>query len=73
MAMKAMPATDQAVYTTSTSKPALPCVRAKESKIRLSPEKTTIASTGVRFENPCESFKEVVPATSGYSHEKGAR
>src|SRR5260370_31890837 len=24
----------------------------------------TIASTGVRFENPCESFKEAVPATS---------
>src|SRR5712692_2607843 len=37
MAMKAMPATDQAVYTTSTSKLALPCVRAKESKVRLSP------------------------------------
>ncbi len=60
--MKAMPTPDQTAYTTPTSKPLT--LRAKASKARLSAEKTTIASAGRRFENPCESFKETAAASS---------
>jgi len=62
--MRARPTPDQAVYTPSTSKLALSRVRAKESKVRLRTEKTTSASAGRRFANPCESFKEAAAASS---------
>jgi Winged helix-turn helix len=60
--MKAMPTPDQTAYTTPTSNPLT--LRANESKVRLSAEKTTVASAGMRFENPCESFKEMAAASS---------
>src|SRR5258708_7925262 len=60
--MKAMPTPDEASYTTPTSKPLT--LRAKESKVRLSAEKTTIESPGRSFENPCESFKEMTAVSS---------
>src|SRR5712692_3901517 len=60
--MKAMPTPDQTAYTTPTSKPLT--LKANESKVRLSAEKTTVASAGMRFENPCESFKEMAAVSS---------
>jgi len=60
--MKAMPTPDQTAYTTPTSKPLT--LKANESKVRLSAEKTTVASAGRSFENPCESFKEMAAVSS---------
>src|SRR5260370_9414343 len=60
--MKAMPTPDQTAYTTPTSKPLT--LRAKESKVRLSAEKTNITNDGRSFENLCESFKEMTAVSS---------